>query len=201
VDNAELLFFASLVGLLSLLLLADRLRSRWQTRGGLNSIANWTLVSDESLNLPVGTLLMPYELRFIESRLETGETLEGFTHAMFQPCPPDYHTHMIKVYGFPLLIAGTSRRILLFEFYKYTLRRQCTIALDDLESVTPPKPALWGASGPTAFRSRFAGSYRLIFNGPLLNPEALQYEQRLAEYFRVLARRFPAADATDARAA
>src|SRR5580765_7817231 len=115
------LFMGSVLAPLLALLLADHLRTRWLTRGGLNSTADWTTaLPNQVVKPPAGKFRTEYELPFITSRLEPGETLEGFTRAAFLPDPTPNWMHDSRVYGLPLLFAVTSRRIMLFKFSRRT---------------------------------------------------------------------------------
>ena len=127
--------------------------------------------------------------------------MEGLTRAYFSPRHPKDGSFEEWLYSggrggvLPLMIAVTSRRIMLFKLVRVTLRRYCFIPLDDIEYLQPPKPALWGTSGPLRFGLKSGREYQLKFLGPLLNPEAMQYEQKLAAYLRELAPRYAASQA------
>jgi hypothetical protein len=143
------------------------------------------------VKLRPGTFLTPYDLSLITSLLDAGETLEGFTRAAFLPDPTSDWRHDSRAYGLPLVFAVTSRRIMLFKFSRLDLRLFSFIPLDDIRYIQPPKPGLWGTSGPVRFGLKSGREYKLMLYGPLLNPEGMQYEQRLTAYLRELAPRFP----------
>ena len=186
------LFLGLVLALLAALLFADHLRTRWLTRDGLNSTADWLPASpDRFVKPPAGNSLVPADLRLITSHLEAGETLEGFTRAAFVPNPTPDWNNIGGAYGFPLLFAVTSQRIILFQFSCLALRLSSFILLDDIWSLEPPKPGLWGTSGPVKFGLKSGRAYKLMLFGPVLNPEAMQYEQKLAAYLRELAERLP----------
>ncbi|HEY6866768.1 MAG TPA: hypothetical protein VI792_05895 [Candidatus Eisenbacteria bacterium] len=190
------LFLGSLLAVLAMFAVADVLHVRWVTRGGLNSLADWTPVPpDQAVQLPSGVVLTPYRLRLITSHLEPGESLEGFASAYFAPRRVEDRTPAGRGVMVPLLIAATSRRIMLFHFWNLTLRHTCFIPLDDVEYLQPPVPALWGTSGPVRFGLKSGRAYRLQFYGPLFNREGMEYEHRLADYLRGLAGRFPSSPA------
>jgi hypothetical protein len=195
--HTDIYYFFLLMGTvltpLAALLLADRLRTRWLTRDGLNSTADWTPAPPgQVLKVPAGSYRYRYELPFLTSHLEAGETLEGFTRAAFTPDPTSDWRHDSQVFGLPLLFAVTSRRILLFKFSCRTVRLFSFIPLDDIRSLQPPQPGRWGTSGPVRFGLKSGREYRMILYGPLLNREAMQCEQNLAAYLRELAPRYPA---------
>jgi len=185
-------FMGSVLAPLAALFLADHMRTRWLTRGGLNTTSDWTPAPPDCvLKARPGRFQTPYELSFITSHLEAGETLEGFTRAAFVPNPTADWSHNSRAYGLPLLFAVTSRRIMLFKFSRLTLRLFCFIPLDDIQYLEPPNPGLWGTSGAVRFGLKSGREYKLMLYGPLLNPEAMQYEHRLTAYLRELGPRFP----------
>ena len=54
----------------------------------------------------------------------------------------------------PLVVAATSRRLLMFEVTLLTVHRTCFVPYSEIVSIEPPKPGLFGTSGHTHFVSR-----------------------------------------------
>jgi hypothetical protein len=181
VDHSYLtLFFAITLGLI-LLPWIGRTTSR-----RLNSTRDWTPFPPDSQaeRPPAGSRFFPYDLRLITSQLEPGETLEGFGRGGFSPPRLLDWKH-----GPELLMAVTSRRILLFELNVWKVLRTCFIPHDALRFVRPPKPGLLG-TGRTRIGLESGVEYQMEFRSPLFNDEAMEQERRLAAYLQRLAWRF-----------
>jgi len=192
-------FLLTLACILAVLLVA-RLRALhapgMRNPGRFNSTAEWTPVSQEGqTRVPIGVPLTDWLLGVIRPRLEGGETLEGFARGFFYP--PRRQDYRIKV-GLdkhPLLIAVTSRRMLLFEFGRWTVVRSCFIEYDAIQYLRPPKPGPMGTSGNLRFGLHSGAEYQVGFLGPLFSDELMQHEQRLAAYLRSLGPRFASSTA------
>lgn len=161
----------------------------WASRGRLNSKTGWTPVPQEGqARAPMGADLNPWFRGVINRHLEPGETLEGYARAFFRPSL-DLRTRA-GLLGY-LLIAMTSRRILLFDLGVRTVCRYCLIKFEDLEYLCAPQPGRWGTSKSLRFGLHSGREYQLDFRGPLLNAEGMGQEQNLAAYFRSIGPRFP----------
>ena len=165
-----------------------RIWSSWGASSRLNSTAEWTPPSPYHPPLekpPVGSAWVEFDPLIITPHLEAGETVEGFGHAFFTPA-----RYTDWKYGPHLLVAATSRRILLFEVQVWTVLRHCFIPHDDLSSVRPPKKGLWGSTGRVRIGLKSGMEYQMTFYSPLFNEEAMRQERRLAAYLSRLAWRF-----------
>src|SRR5687767_4165794 len=153
--NALLIGVAIVLGIQLGAMLYARIPGLFQDKSHLNATADWTPGRPEQQQkAPSLTSLVPYELRLITSHLEEGERLEGFGRAFFVP-------HRAREYRFggnlektPLLVAATSRRILLFEVTLLTVHRFCFIGHDQIEFLQPPKPGMLGTTGRMGFGLR-----------------------------------------------
>ena len=109
------------------------------------------------------------------------------------------------MYKLSLLVAATSRRMLLFEVARLDVQSTCFVPYDAIESMQPPKAGLFGTSGQMRVVLRSGRTYQFGFGGPLLNPEGMELEQAMAEKFRSVAERIEAspsrAFSSDRRAA
>src|SRR6185436_4916761 len=108
-----------------------------------------------------------------------GETLEGYARGFFVP-------HRRKDWRFgsgleklPLMVAATSRRMLLFEVRLLNVQRTCFVPYDQIESIDPPKPGMFGTPGRVWVRLRSGREFQFGFLGPLFNPEAMRLEQSM----------------------
>jgi len=176
-------------------MIAVRIPSMFKDTSRLNQTTDWAAGPESQQKTPTMTCLTPYELRLITSHLEAGETLEGFGRAFFVP-------HRAKDWRFgttleklPLLVAATSRRILLFEVTVMIVHRYCFISYDEIEYLQPPKQGMLGASGRMRFGLRTGREYQVGFFGPLLNEEGMRQEQSMAAHFRRIAPRFASSPA------
>ena len=179
-------------------------RDMFKDKTRFNSTADWTPAPEFEQETPIATSLTPYELRLITSYLEAGETLEGFTRAFFVPPRSKDWRFGSGLEKLPLLVAATSRRILLFEVTLLTVHRYCFIPYDEIEYLQPPKPGMLGTSGRMRFGLKSGREYQMDFFGPLLNEEGMRQEQSMAACFRRIASRFglsPAPHSSTPRAA
>ena len=157
----------------------------------LNQTGHWTPARDfVAENPPVGTVIVEYEHRIITPHLEPGEELEGFARARFDPLRPQDYGFGKGGYSWPVLIAATPRRLLMFEVTHLTLHRYCSIPYETIDFLRPPQPGMMGSSGPMRLGLKSGHEYRLQFYGPLYSEEGMNYEHRLATYLRWLAPRF-----------
>jgi hypothetical protein len=164
--------------------IAVRVLGRVGGRTGLNSTEDWTPGPDDHPETPTATCLTPYDLKLITRYLESGETLEGFARAFFVPSRAQDWKFGSGLEKLPLLVAATSRRMLLFEVTLLNVHRTCFVPYDEVESLDPPKPGIFGTSGRMKVRLRSGREYQFGFLGPLFNAEGMRQEQHLAEYFR-----------------
>ena len=190
-DSFQILFFIALNAFLAFIALASRIPGLLMARKGFNLTNDWTSVP-EFEQTPELQSAPPNEAhaRIITPHLEAGETLEGYARGFFDPTRPQ-DWGMILGSKHPLLIAVTSRRILLFDLtIRRAVRRYRFIRYDEIQFLDPPKPGVMGTSGRLKFGLRSGLGYQLGFLGPLLNSEMMLEEQRLAAYLRGLAPRF-----------
>ena len=101
----------------------------------------------------------------------------------------------------PLLVAVTSRRIILFEMGYRTVRRTCFIGYDAIRFLIPPKSGILGTSGKLRFGLMSGREYQIALFGPLLSDEGMRQEQRLAAHLHSIAPRFAPAPPSDSLAA
>ena len=170
-------------------MIALRIADMFKDKSRFNSTADWTPAPEYQQETPIATCLTPYELRLITSYLEPGETLQGFTRAFFVPQRSNDWRFGSGLEKLPLLVAATSRRILLFEVTLLTVHRCCFIPYDEIEYLQPPKPGILGTSGRMKFGLKSGREYQMKFFGPLLNEEGMRQEQSMAAYFRQIAPR------------
>lgn len=188
--NYQVIGVVVAMGIAFAVMIAVRVPGMFKNESRLNATADWTAGPELQQKTPTMTCLTPYELRLITSYLEAGETLEGFARAFFVP-------HRLKDYRFgttleklPLLVAATSRRILLFEVTLMTVHRYSFIPYDEIEFLQPPKPRWFGTSGRMRFGTKSGREYQMGFFGPLLNEEGMRLEQSMAAHFRLISPRF-----------
>ena len=155
-----------------------------------NSTAEWIPAPEYEQKTPTGVCLTPYDQRLITSYLEPDETVEGFTRGFFVPHRPSDWRFGSGIEKLPLLIAATSRRMLLFEVRVLTVYRYCFIPYDEIEYMQPPKPGILGTSGRMKFGLKSGHEYQMGFLGPLFSDEGMRQEQSMAAYFRWIAPRF-----------
>jgi hypothetical protein len=175
-------------------LYAKAIPGLWQTTSQFNSTSGWTPASEhDQVPLPPMATGLEKGPRIITPHLETGETLEGFAYGFFHPPRPQDWGPRGGGSKYPVVIAVTPRRMLLFELKSYpqVVLRHCFIEYDAIQYLRPPKQGFLGTSGPLRF-GLFSGlEYQLGFLGPIIYPEFLRQEQRLADYLRRLAARYP----------
>jgi hypothetical protein len=170
----------------------------------INSTADWTPAPASEQETPIATCLTPYERRLIATFLEADETLEGFARAFFVPPRAEDGRLGGGLEKLPLLVAATSRRILLFEVTILKVHRYCSIPYDEIDYMKPPESGLLGTSGRMSFGLTSGCEYQMGFFGPLLNDEGMRLEQSMAAHFRRMAPRFaskPASHSAVRRAA
>ena len=159
----------------------------------LNQTAQWTPVPDfVAERAPSGIILTEYEHRIITPYLEPGEELEGFTRGWFVPRRPQDYGFGRGSYGYPLLIAATPRRLLMFEVTRLTLHRYRSIPYETIAYLRPPQATTFGSSGPMSLGLHSGFEYRLQFLSPLAHEESMAYEHRLAAFLRWMAPRLSA---------
>ena len=157
----------------------------------LNATAHWTPVRDFIAERPrTGTILTEYEHRILTPYLEPGEELEGFARAGFVPRRPQDYGFGRGGYGWPVLIAATPRRLLMFEVTLLTLHRYCSVPLETITYLRPPQPQMLGSSSPMSLGLASGFEYRLQFVGQVFSEQDMNYEHKLAAYLRWLAPRF-----------
>ena len=131
-------------------------------------------------------------LQIVNGELEAGETLEGLATAFFQPPRLVDYSPSLRRLKCPLIIAATPRRILMFELDAgMTVVRFRFIGYDEIQYLSPPKQGILGTSGRLRFGLTSGLQYSVGFLGPLLRDEGMRQEQRLADYLRSIATRFP----------
>ena len=200
----DLLPYAVPVALLALAFGYLGLRVAWTTRDlsskSMNSMEDWTPGPNRGAPLKwSATDLLQLGLKIVDEELEEGETLEGLANGFFSP-QRDWNPSPRRL-RCPLIIAATPRRILMFELDGgMTVNRFRFISYDEIQYLSPPKPTLFGTSGPLRFGLKSGVQYQVRFLGPVLREEGMRQEQRLAAYLRDIAPRFPSS-ASEARAA
>lgn len=162
----------------------------FRDRRRFNSTADWTPVAGDVQKVPAGQPLTPFESRLVTAHLEPGETLEGFARALFAPPRVEDWKVGSGLEKVPLLVAATSRRILLLEVTILTVHRHRFVPYDEIAYLRPPKPGLLGTSGRWRFGLRSGLEYQLEFFGPLANEEGMRQERNLAAHLRRIAPRF-----------
>ena len=149
---------------------------------GFNSTAEWTPVPEfeHASDSSEGSLSESW-LAIITPHLEGDETLEGYARAAFNPPRPQDWSFAAS--RFPLLIAVTSRRLLMFELNRHLiLTRYRFVDYGDIRYLRPPKPGFFGAKGKMRFGLDSGREYQLTFLGPIVDAECLQQESRLAAF-------------------
>jgi hypothetical protein len=175
------------LALATLVWLVIRLRGALVVPSDLNRTDDWTPGPDDHPKVPAFTILTPYDLQLVTGYLGPGETLEGFGRGFFDPLRREDWRFESGVAKLPLLVAATSRRMLMFKLTLLDVHGTCFVPYEDIESIVPPKPGVFGTSGRMKVRLRSGREYRFGFVGPLMNPEAMEQEQRMAECFRRVA--------------
>lgn len=196
-DSTTLVALAMGLALLLAMLFIVRLPHLLARRSGLNETDDWTPGPDVHPETPPMTPLTPYTLEIVTSYLEAGETLEGFARAYFEPARMKDFKIGSGIEKLPLVVAATQRRILLFEVTLLIVHRTCFIPYEQVASLRPPKPGLFGTSGQMRIDLKSGRAYQFGFHGPLLSEEGMQQEQALAEHFRSIAWRFEGSSASD----
>lgn len=183
--------------------LAKTLPGLWMTSERLNSTDDWTPGPERDAPIKWSmTNLVELGQRIVNAHLEPGETFEGFASGFFSPPRPVDWMPSMRRLKCPLLIAATSRRILLFELDAgMTVTQFCFIGYDAIQYLSPPKPGLLGTSGRLRIGLTSGHEYQIGFLGPLFSEEGMRLEQRLAAHLRHIASRFPSSRAPEARAA
>lgn len=172
-------------------MIAVHIPHMFKGRGLLNMTADWTPAPEPQPGTPSMTSLVPYDLRLISSHLEAGEKPEGFGRGFFLPYRARDWRFAVGVEKLNVLIAVTSRRILLFEVTLRTVHRYRFIPYDQIAYLQPPKPGFLGSSGRVRFGLRSGHEYQMSLFSPLLNEEAMRQERNMAAYLRQIAPRFP----------
>lgn len=178
----------------------------WKTNDRFNSTADWTPGAPyrRPANLPRANSIYEPSLRVATAHLEEGEELEGFARGFFSPPRPRDWNRSFSTSASPLLLAATRQRLLLFEVSllggvemwknpnEVKVLAWCSIPLETIEYISPPKGGFTG-TGRLRFGLVSGREYQMGFLSPMLNSEAMEQEQRLAAYLRVLAPRYPSA--------
>lgn len=168
------------------------LRGLWMTTSRFNSTRDWTVLErGDQEPAPLYRPLEAWCLRLLEPHLGSGERLEGFARACFSPSRPVDWGFKLGLDQTPLLVAATSRRLILFELGFRTARRSCFIRLDEIRSLRAPRVGSLGTSGPLWLQLGSGREYQLQFVGPLFDDQAMRYEQRLAAHLRAIESRYP----------
>ena len=175
--------------------IAVRILPAFGGKEGLNVTEDWQPAPDNDPETPTLTSLTPYDLQLITTYLESGETLEGFTRGFFVPARKQDWRFGSGIEKLPLLVAATSRRMLLFEVTLLKVHRTCFVPYDQIESLNPPKPGIFGTSGRMKVCLRSGRTYQFGFLGPLFSAEGMRQEQRMAESFRRVAARIASSTA------
>jgi hypothetical protein len=193
-----ILVFVGIAGVGYAALVARLVPGLWKTSSRFNSTSDWTPAPEhEAPRPPAGTPLTEYTLGIITPHLESGETLEGFARGFFSPPRPQDWKFGAGIEKLPLVIAATSRRILLFEVTVLTVHRYLFVRHENIRFLRPPKTGFLGTSTPVRFGLESGLEYQLGFLGPLFNDEGMRQERRLADYLRGLAPRYASSRATD----
>jgi hypothetical protein len=177
---------------------------RLRATPGLNETDDWMPGPDDHPKTPTLTPLTPYDRKLISAHLEPGETLAGFARGFFVPARPRDYKFGTGLEKLPLLVAATSRRILLFEVKLLKVYRTRFVPYDEVAFIEPPKPGLFGTSGKMKVGLRSGRAYQFGFLGPVLNAEGMRQEQQMAEHFRRMSVRIgtrSAAGSTEPRVA
>jgi len=183
------IFMGITLGVMLPVWIAVRVSRQFGGKDGLNATEDWTPGPEDHPETPTLTSLTPYDLQLITRYLESGETLEGFGRGFFVPNRAQDWKIGSGIEKLPLLVAATSRRMLLFDVTGLNVHRTCSVPYDQVESLDPPKPGIFGTSGRMRVRLRSGREYQFGFLGPLLNAEGMRQEQRMAEYFRNISAR------------
>ncbi len=177
-------------------LLARVVPGLWMTSARFNSTGDWVPASWRRSTPEPRATCYEGSLEIITSQLAEGETLEGSARGFFSPPRPRDWGPRVGIQKYPLLIAVTPRRIVLFELtLRHTLARTCSIRYDAIQYLRPPKARLLGNSGRLAIGLVSGSEYQMGFLGPVLHEEAMRQEQRLAAYLRWIAPRLPSSRA------
>ncbi len=158
-------------------------------RDGLNETEDWTPGHGYHEDAPSGRCLTPFTLRLVTSYLEHDETLEGFARGMFFPARRKDWKFGSGIEKLPLIVAATSRRVLLFDVTLLTVHSTCFVRYDAIASIDAPKTGRLGTSGRMRLVLKSGREYQFGFHGPLLDSKGMEYEQDLAEHFRQAAAR------------
>jgi hypothetical protein len=164
-----------------------RMRAGRREADGFNQTDDWAPGPDDHPKTPQLTCLTPYTRELILPHLESDETLVGFARGSFDPARSKDWKPGSGLEKLPLLVAATSRRMLLFEVRVLNVLSTCFVPYEEIEAIEPPKPGLFGTSGRMSVRLRSGRQYRFGFLGPLLDDEGMATEQAMAEQFRQVA--------------
>lgn len=178
---------------------AQTIPGLWKTSERFNNTNDWIPGPERDAPLKwSATNVVELGRRIIHAHLEPGETLEGFANGFFSPPRPEDWTPSLRRLKCPLVIAATSRRIMMFEIDAgMTVRQFCFIDWDAVQYLRPPKAGVLGTSGRLRFGLTSGREYQVGFLGPLFSDEGMRQEGRLATYLREIAPRL----APEARAA
>ena len=203
-DTGTVSVYAALRIALAVLLpvwIAVRMSGMFRREANLNLTDDWSPGPDDQPETPVLTPLTPYDLKLITRYLESGETLEGCARAFFFPPRARDYRFGAGVSKYPLLVAATSRRMLLFEVTVLKVHRTCFVPYEQIAFLDPPRPGMFGTSGQMRVGLRSGRTYQFKFLGPLFSPEGMRQEQRMAAYFRSIAFRIGSPSAAGRAAA
>ncbi len=193
-----LLLLPSALGMLWLAYrIARDTRGLWMCSDRFNSTDGWTPAPPSAeVDRPSQVYGSVRHLRIITPFLEEGERLEGFAGVTFSPPRPRDWGYSLSIARHPLLMALTSRRMLLFELrpFKSAALRYRFVEYDSIRSLRPPRSLPLGMSGLTRFELSTGDEYQLGFYWPVADEEGLRQEQRLAAYLRWVAARPPSSE-------
>lgn len=164
----------------------------WLSTNQFNSTSDWTPAYPvDPTPLPAGASAQERGLQIIRSHLEPEERLEGYAFGYFAPPRPKDWGPQWRRQRHPLLIAVTPHRMLLFELtIRMVESRSRFVAYEAIQFLRPPQPGFMGTSRRMRFGLFSGHEYQVGFLGPIIDPEFLRQEQRLAAYLRWLAPRY-----------
>lgn len=160
----------------------------------LNSTESWTPERPEGQEpFPRNRSAYEWAMALLPKRLEPGETLIGYAVAQFDPPPRQNWGLQGTLPRRQLLIAVTEGRLLMLNLSNFPriVLSSCAIGYDALESMVPPKPGPFGTTSGLRFRVASGGEYRIRLHNPIIFPEFLRYEHRLAAHLRALSPQLP----------
>jgi hypothetical protein len=173
-----------------------RFRIAWTVRHTsklMNATDDWTLGPNRGAPIKWSmTDTIELGLQIAGKELEAGETLEGLARAYFWPRRAVDWSMSLRRLKYPLIIAATPRRILMFEIDGgMTVVRYCLIGNDEIQYLSAPQERAFANSGRLRFGLTSGREYQVQFSGPRYSEEGMRLEQRLSDHLRQVATRFP----------